>query len=105
MCKTEKSKKKSHANYIYPKYVFVEQSDGQIVQVLYKDIIKQEEFIIEDNIGYGLLHDYTDEEIDEYEEEAYAQLKELKKQIRENPQVVLALDLPTWRYVVKSEKP
>lgn len=50
----------------------------------------------------NLLNDYTDEEIDEYEKEAYTQLKDLKKQIRENPQVVLALDLPTWRYVVKS---
>ena len=50
----------------------------------------------------NLLNDYTDEGIDEYEKEAYTQLKDLKKQIRENPQVVLALDLPTWRYVVKS---
>lgn len=50
----------------------------------------------------NLLNDYTDEGIDEYEKEAYTQLKDLKKQIRENPQVVLALDLATWRYVVKS---
>lgn len=50
----------------------------------------------------NLLNDYTDEEINEYEKEAYTQLKDLKKQIRENPEVVLALDLPTWRYVVKS---
>jgi hypothetical protein len=36
---------KSNINYTYPKYVSVEQSDGQIVQILYKDIKNHEEFI------------------------------------------------------------
>ena len=82
---------KSNVNYTYPKYVSVEQSDGQIVQILYKDLKNHEEFIIQDNIEYGLLHSYTDQEINDYKKEAYAQLKDLKKQIRENPQVVLVL--------------
>lgn len=92
---------KSNINYTYPKYVSVEQSDGQIVQILYKDLKNHEEFIIQDNIEYDLLHNYTDQEINDYKKEAYAQLKDLKKQIRENPQVVLVLERSTERYVVK----
>lgn len=93
---------KSNINYTYPKYVSVEQSDGQIVQILYKDLKKHEEFIIQDNIEYGLLHNYTDQEINDYKKEAYAQLKVLKKQIRDNPKVILVLERSTERYVVKS---
>lgn len=66
---------------------------------MYKDFKKHEEFIIQDNIEYGLLHNYTDQEISDYKKEAYAQLKDLKKQIRDNPKVILLLERSTERYV------
>jgi hypothetical protein len=75
--------------------------DGSVGKMLYKEIKEHEEFIIKDNIGYGLIHnEYSEEEIDEYEEHAYKELKELKQQIRENPNIILKLDKTTERFVV-----
>jgi len=49
------------------------------------------------------LHDYTDEEIEEYAEQAYKELSLLKKQIRENPEAILKMNPHTARFVVVSE--
>ena len=89
---------------VYPEYISVLNSDGSIDKVPYRDVKKHEEAIIEDNIGYGILHgEYSEKEIDDYEREAYAQLRELKARIRRNPDVVLKLDEVTERYVVAED--
>ena len=85
----------------YPKYVSVMNENGDIIKVLYKDIKEHEEDIIEQNLMYGIIHaEYSDKEISDYEKQAYKELRELKRQIRENPNVVLKLDEITERYVV-----
>ena len=98
-----KNKKlKTNTNYIYPKYVSVKQDDGSIIKMTYKNIKEHEEIIIDDNIAYGVLNGYTDKDIKEYRDMAYTELKNLKKQIRENPNVILVLDTVTERYVVET---
>lgn len=88
-------------NNVYPKYVSVLNDDGSVNKMLYKDIKEHEELIIEDNIGYGLLHnEYSVKELKKYEKQAYAELRELKAKIRENPDVILKLDKVTERYIV-----
>lgn len=92
-------------NNIYPKYVSVLNDDGNISKTLYKEIKEHEEFIIEDNIGYGLLHnEYSVKEIKDYKKQAYAELRELKAKIRENPDIILKLDKTTERYIVAENK-
>lgn len=87
--------------YIYPRYVNVKDKDGNITKVKYKDIKSHEEEIIKDNIVFGFYHsEYSTKEIIDYEREANKELKELQKQIRENPDVVLELDSNTGRYVL-----
>lgn len=82
----------------YPKNVKVRQED-KILEIPYKKIIKHEELIIEDNIFYGYKTGRSEEEITKYQKEAYQELKDLKKLIRENPNVVLKLHKTTERYV------
>lgn len=86
----------------YPKYVSVLNDSGTVEKVLYKDIKIHEESIIEDNIFYGIKHsnDYSEQEILEYEEQAYSELKELKRAIREDNDIVLKLDKIKERYVL-----
>lgn len=86
----------------YPQYVSVLNDSGTVEKILYKDIKIHEESIIEDNIFYGIRHsnDYSEQEILEYEEQAYSELKELKREIRENNDIVLKLDKITERYVL-----
>lgn len=86
---------------VYPEYVSVIDENNDIHKVLYKDIKEHEEFIIEDNIGYGLMHsEYSQKDIETYRNQAYNELKELKQRIRENPDVILKLDTTSERYIV-----
>lgn len=86
---------------IYPKYVSVINENGDINKVLYKEIKKHEEFITEDNIGYGLLHaEYSEKKVKDYETQSYKELKKLKRKIRENPNIMSKLDKTTERYIV-----
>ena len=90
---------------VYPEYINVKDECGNINKVPYKEIKKHEEEVIKDNIVYGYLHcEYSEKEIKEYERTAYIELKELKKQIRENPDIVLELEHTTERYVVSNIK-
>lgn len=87
----------------YPKNVKVKQ-ENRILEIPYKKIIKHEELIIEDNIFYGYKTGCSEEEITKYQKRAYQELKELKKLIRENPNVVLKLHETTERYVENKEE-
>lgn len=75
------------------KYVSVLCDDGHIKKVLYDKII-------DDNLGYGYLHNYTSQELRSYQKEAYADLKELKRQLREYPGSVIKEDPTTERFVL-----
>lgn len=71
-----------------------------IKKVLYDKIIEHENAIIDDNLGYGYLHNYTSQELRSYQKEAYADLKELKRQLREYPGSVIKEDPTTERFVL-----
>lgn len=85
----------------YPMYVNILENN-EIKKVLYKDLIKHEKSIIEDNVYYGLIksHIYSKKDIDDYERTAYKELKDLKKAIYDNANVVLVQDSTTERYIV-----
>ena len=87
----------------YPKNVKVRQENGTL-EISYKKIIKHEELIIEDNIFYGYKTGCSKEEITKYQKRAYQELKELKKLIRKNPNVVLKLHETTERYIEDNEE-
>ena len=87
----------------YPKNVKVRQENGTLA-IPYNKIIKHEELIIEDNIFYGYKTGCSEEEITKYQKEAYQELKELKKLIRENPNIVLKLHETTERYIEDNEE-
>ena len=87
----------------YPKNVKVRQENGTL-EIPYKKIIKHEELIIEDNIFYGYKIGRSEEEITKYQKEAYQELKELKKLIRENPNIILKLHEITERYIEDNEE-
>ena len=87
----------------YPKNVKVRQENGTL-EISSKKIIKHEELIIEDNIFYGYKTGCSEEEITKYQKRAYQELKELKKLIRENPNVVLKLHETTERYIEDNEE-
>lgn len=82
------------------KYVSVLCDDGHIKKVLYDKIIEHENAIIDDNLGYGYLHNYTSQELSSYQKEAYADLKELKRQLREYPGSVIKEDPTTEHFVL-----
>lgn len=82
------------------KYVSVLCDDGHIEKVLYDKIIEHENAIIDDNLGYGYLHNYTSQELRSYQKEAYADLKELKRQLREYPGSIIKEDPTTERFVL-----
>ena len=85
----------------YPMYVNILEN-GEIKKVLYKDLIKHEKSIIEDNVCYGLIKSniYSKKDINDYERTAYKELKDLKKAIYDNANVVLVQDSTTERYKV-----
>ena len=62
--------------------------NGKDYYIRYKDLKDHEEAIIEDNIYYGHTHGYSNKEIDDYITGARAELRELKKHIRENPDII-----------------
>lgn len=83
-----------------PKYVNI-QEDNIVKQIPYKELIKHEELIIADNMFYGVKNGFSKKEIKDYEKEAHEQLKDLKKRIFENPEIILEKDFSTERYLVK----
>ena len=87
----------------YLKNVKIRQENG-ILEMTYKKIIKHEELIIEDNIFYGYKTGCSEEEITKYQKRAYQELKELKKLIRENPNIILKLHETTERYIEDNEE-
>lgn len=56
--------------------------------------------LIDDSFEYGYLHNYTSQELSSYQKEAYADLKELKRQLREYPGSVIKEDPTTERFVL-----
>lgn len=84
-----------------PETVNILNDDNSVSIMKYKDLKNHEESIIEDNIGYGLLHaEYSEKEIRDYEKNARAEWKALKDILRKDPNVKLRLDITTERYVV-----
>lgn len=67
--------------------ILVADEDGNIVSVSARKIIQHENWIIEDNIAYGLFHPscYSEEDIKDYEREARQTLAELKTSIKDHP--------------------
>ena len=79
---------------------------GKLTALQLAEKIKQHQISVLDGVKYVFdqieaKEDKVHAYLDTYKKEAYAQLKDLKKQIRENPQVVLVLERSTERYVVK----
>lgn len=92
--------KNKDESYKYPKYVLVKKNET-ISKMSYEEIKVHNEDIIEDNIFHALKHgEYSENEINEYKSSAIKQLEELKKDIRENKNVVLVLDQRTQQYVI-----
>lgn len=86
-----------------PKYVNIRNDDCSVTIMPYVRLKDHEEFIIEDNICYGILHCYEEKEINDYEKAAYAEWKDLKNKLRENPNLLLTLDKTTERYIPYTE--
>lgn len=83
-----------------PEAVNIRDEHGNIKTISYRKLKQHEEYIIEDNIAYGCIHeDYTYAEIKEYEKQAKQEWKDLKSKLRENPELLLILDKTTERYV------
>ena len=72
----------------------------QKYQSIYSDeqkrMIKHNVEIIEDNIFYGLKWGYTDEEIDEYEKQAWEVHSLFKKHLREGGTPIYDLELDMY---------
>ena len=86
-----------------PEYALVHHYNGDVSYVPVGYIVEHDKRIIKDNIAYGFGHDYETKEIVEYKKEAQAELKELKRKIKENPNVVLKIDGTTERYIVDED--
>ena len=98
--KTKAKRKTKAGDGQMPDTVNVRDPQGNIRIISYRELKEHEISIIEDNIGYGLLHpEYSDEEIRDYENQARREWNSLKRKLRENPDLVLALDATTERYV------
>ena len=83
-----------------PKTVNVRDEQGDIKAMPYRELKQHEEYIIEDNIAYGCMHEeYTDAEIELYEKQARQEWKDLKNKLRDNPELLLTLDKTTERYI------
>lgn len=83
----------------YPEFVSVLNNDGSIQKVPYQEIKEHEQYIIHDNVLYGYLHcEYTEQDITDYKKQAYDELKELKRKIKENNDIVLKMNEITERY-------
>lgn len=95
---------KKNKNQVYPLTVNVIDENGNEIKVNTKKLLEHEESIIEDNIEYAYLHDYSDVIIDMYESEARHELKALKKAIRENLDVKLKLNEITERFEVFNQE-
>ena len=101
---SKKKKKKSNSGTL-PECVSVKTESG-IEQANTNSLIKRMEWIIEDNIGYGLLHPetYSEKDVNKYESEARHELNILKKAIRNNPNVILQENHVTEMYEIVEEK-
>lgn len=87
------------------KTVNVRIEDGTIKKIAWKDILHNEEGIIEENMIYGCLHggDYTQTDVLQYEQQARADLEALKKTVMENPDIVLTVQPHTQRYIPETQ--
>ena len=94
----QKRKNKKKKPY-FPEFVSVLDSNGVIKQIKYTDVIEHEEYIIDDNIEFGICNNYSKKEVDEYAKPAESELRALKQKIRENPSIVLKFDKTTERFV------
>ncbi len=89
-----------------PQIVKIKNSEGNIIDVPYRELKEHEEAIIEDNIMYGRMHgEYSQKEILDYAKQASQEWKELKKKLRENPEIILIMDDITERFVPYVEDP
>lgn len=87
-----------------PDCVYIRFEDGTVQRVAYRKLKQHEEWIIEDNIQYGLRHpEYSDESVDDYEKEARKEWKDLKNALRKRPDSILVLDERTERYVLSGD--
>lgn len=88
-----------------PKAVYILNDDGTVSTIPYKELKQHEEYIIEDNVEYGLLHaEYSEQEILDYEKSAKSEWKALKNALRKDPNIRLKLDPTTERYVIASQE-
>lgn len=90
---------------VYPQYVNVLTSDGQIEKVKYVDVFEYENNTIFNNIWFGIKSGYSEEKIEKCQKEAEQQFNKLKKAIWENHDVLLILSKRTRHYVIyKNQK-
>ncbi len=101
--KTNKKKTNNQGNNKteqMPDTVKLRDNKGNITTISYRKLKIHEKSIIEDNIEYALRHnEFTAEEIDAYEKKAINEWKELKRKLRENPDLLLTIDETTERIV------
>lgn len=82
------------------RWVRIKRKSGSILlDNQHTDVIEHEEYIIDDNIEFGICNNYSKKEVDEYAKSAESELRALKQKIRENPSIVLKLDKTTERFV------
>ncbi len=72
-----------------PKTVNVRDEQGNIRIMPYKELKQHEEWIIEDNIGWGYLHGYTNAEIKKIQETSRTGMEGFKKQIKGQSRTVI----------------
>lgn len=76
--------------------VNIRDKQGNITTMRYRELKQHEECIIEDNMAYGYMHnEYSETEIKEYKKQARLEWKDLKKKLRNNPELLLTLDEAT----------
>lgn len=83
-----------------------EYPDGTSKMVSYKEIKDHNLSIIEDNVGYGLLHpgDYSEKEVNDYYRDAMKKQKARMRAIRENPDESVVWNKTHQLYELKEEQ-
>ena len=80
--------------------------DGEVKDVLYKDIKRHNRDIIEDNVLWGMKYPdtYSAKEIHEYEAGAVHEQKQFMKTLRENQGMPIIFDLTTESFRLEPYK-
>lgn len=85
-----------------PKLVTVAGTDGTTYRATVSDIIDHNREIIDDNVAFGILHeyDYTEEDVDTYQRDALKELREFKRALNAADEPVVTIDGVTDLYVM-----